>query len=197
MTTASSYLVVSTFVGLILWRGWRQVAWQWRVIRAKPLGGLDHLADCTQQPPGYHVHQVISVTGSAVYDQFIVSVSAPAALHFQARICVPPGVRMATLRALSDTPSSQTLSHYFKFEPARTLPWPRAVAEEAAVKLSRLGACQGAATLEARGGRLVYSWSRVQDCAQRDSQALAEMAEIELSAIAALLQPVATSDLSS
>jgi hypothetical protein len=187
MTTTSFYFVGSTFVGLVLWLGWREVVWRWRVIRAKPLGALDYLTDPAQQPPGYHVHQVISVTGSAVYDRFIVSVSAPVALDFQARIRVPPGVQLAALQALSDATSNQVLSRYFTFGKALGQPWSRAVAEQVAVKLSRLGPCYGVAMLEARRGRLVYTWSRVQDCAQQDSRTLAETAELELSGLVTVL----------
>jgi hypothetical protein len=191
MTTTSFYLVGGAFVGLVLWLGWREVIWRWRVVRAKPLGARDYLTDPAQQPPGYHVHQVISVTGSAVYDRFTVSVSAPMALYFQARVRTPPGVRLASLQALSDAKSHQVLGSYFKFKKPRGQRWPRDVAEKVAVKLSRLGTCYEAATLEARCGRLVYSWSRIQDCTQLDSQTLAQLAEIELAGVVTLLESAA------
>jgi len=186
--TSSFYLVGFLFLVLLAVGGAYEIAWRVRVLRAKPIGTLGGTGDPFQEPPGYRVQQAIPGVTSFVEERFTVSVAASASLNFKATIRIPAGVRLTVLQSLSPSRSNQILSRYFDFEKMPQQPWSRTTAEEVAATLSLLSTYYGSGTLEARGGRLVYSWSRVQDSQQVVSCMLAELAMSEMSKLVTLLE---------
>lgn len=187
MSTITDYLGSIFGLAALAYAGWRQVAWQLRVVRARPLGTLGRFTNPFQAQPGYRVIQVVSTGGSFIEDQFTVSVAAAASLRLKVKTSIPVGVRKEALQRLTTSVSEHVLAGYFTFDKAPKQPWPRSLAEEVAVALSCLGPAYGLGTLEARDGRLVYSWSRVQTTPQLNSQELSKLAIGQLDSLVTAL----------
>lgn len=157
--------------------------------RRKDLGTLTRRESAFSQPPGYLVHVHSSVgTPRLVEEDFLVSVAAPQGMDFEVRVRLPVGVRLGALAGYSPRLSQSVTNRYFSFRRhPRGLPWARATREQVAAELSGLGPLYGSATLEAKNGRLVYAWTRLEDVGQPSAESTAAAAAGHLSRIAEVL----------